>query len=519
MSKQNLKEIQEKLKRTEEDLGGLQCYISEFSAALPIAVCSLSGIGVIIYVNKAFESLTDYKVIDIVGKPIGNIFLEKKKIDNLLENTFQKRSIGSDDLILLDRNKKQISTNVSFSVRQDTKGNFIGYFVSITDIEESVELREKLEEKVDERTKELEKAKEALIHMLAEAETARQEMEEEKNRTMSIIYNFTDGLLFFDKRKRFSLINPKARYFLGIKEERRMIGKTVLELPSLRLLHKLINENRKVSREEVYIRKDLVLEVTIVLIFTEKNITGYLVILHDITREKLIEKMKTEFVSLAAHQLRTPLSAIKWTIKIFLEGDLGKINKEQKEFLEGAYDSNEKMITLVNDLLNTTKIEAGKYVYKPILVNIKDMVEEAIILCKEKAEKRNITIEMNRPKQKLKKINIDVERMKIVFANLFNNAINYTPPGGKIIVSLNQTKKEITFSIKDNGIGIPVNQYKRVFTKFFRATNAIRKETEGTGLGLYIAKNIVEAHKGKIWFESRENTGTTFYITLPINTK
>jgi len=147
------------------------------------------------------------------------------------------------------------------------------------------------------------------------------------------------------------------------------------------------------------------------------------------------------------------------------------------------------------------------------------MVEEAIILCKEKAEKRNITIEMNRPKQKLKKINIDVERMKIVFANLFNNAINYTPPGGKIIVSLNQTKKEITFSIKDNGIGIPVNQYKRVFTKFFRATNAIRKETEGTGLGLYIAKNIVEAHKGKIWFESRENTGTTFYITLPINTK
>lgn len=516
MPKQNLKEIQEKLKRTEEDLEDLQRYISEFSAALPIAVCSLSGIGVIVYVNKSFESLTGYKVINIVGKSISSIFLEKKKIDDLLKNTFQKRSVNSCDLMLLTKDKKQISTNVSFSVRQDTKGKFIGYFVSITNIDESVELRERLEEKVEERTKELEKAKEALIHMLADAEIARRKMEEEKNRTMSIIANFTDGLLFFDKRKKFSLINPKAKYFLGIKEEKRMIGKLISELPRLRCLSEFIKEKKGVSREEIYIRKDLVLEVTIVLISIEERTTGYLVVLHDITREKLIEKMKTEFVSLAAHQLRTPLSAIKWTIKIFLEGDLGKINKEQEEFLQDAYNSNEKMITLVNDLLSVTKIEEGKYVYQPILVNAKDLVKETMILHREKAKKRKITIEVNCPKEKLRKISIDVERMKIVLANLLNNAISYTPPGGKITISLKQTKKETELSIKDTGIGVPKNEYKRVFTKFFRATNAIRKETEGTGLGLYIAKNIVEAHKGKIWFESEENIGTTFYITLPI---
>jgi len=454
--------------------------------------------------------------IDLVGKFIGSIFLEKKKVDDLLEKTLQQKDIRSDDLTLSTESKKQISTNVSFSVRQDSKGSFIGYFVSIANIEESVELRGELEEKVDERTKELEKAKEALINMLEDAESARRKMEEEKNRTMSLITNFTDGLLFFDKRKRFSLINPKAKYFFGIEKEEKMIGKTVSQLPFLRPLSKLIKENKKISREEVYIRKDLAIEATIVLITVEKIVVGRLIILHDITREKLVEKMKTEFVSLAAHQLRTPLSAIKWTIKIFLEGDLGTINKEQKEFLQDAYKSNEKMITLVNNLLNITRIEEGKYIYEPILIDIKDLVEEAIALYQERAKKRKIKIEIRGSKEKLKKANIDVEKMRMVLSNLFNNAIGYTPPGGKIIVSLSQTKKEIKFSIKDTGIGIPVNQYKRVFTKFFRAANAIRKETEGTGLGLYIAKNIVEAHKGKIWFESKENIGTTFHVSLPV---
>jgi len=516
MSKQNLEEIQQKLKRTEEDLDDLQCYINEFSAALPIAVCSLSGIGVIVYVNKSFESLTGYKVIDIVGKFIGSIFLEKKKIDDLLDNTLQQRKIRSDDLTLSTASKQQILTNISFSIREDAKGSFVGYFVSIANITESVELREKLEEKVDERTKELKKAKEALINMLEDAEHARWKAEEEKNRTMSIITNFTDGLLFFDKRKRFSLINPKAKDFFGIEKEEGIIGKPVSELPFLRPLSGLMKKNKKVSREEVRIRKNLVLEITIVSISVEKTIVGHLVILHDITREKLVEKMKTEFVSLAAHQLRTPLSAVKWTIKIFLEGDLGKINKEQKEFLEDAYNANERMITLVNNLLNITRIEEGRYIYKPVTVDLKNLVQGLIDLYKEKAKKEKIEIEFNCPKKRLGKTSIDIEKIKIALTNLLNNAIRYTAPGGKIIVSLSQTSKEIKFSIQDTGIGIPENQYKRVFTKFFRGTNAIRKETEGTGLGLYIAKNVVEAHKGKIWFDSKENTGTTFYVTLPI---
>jgi PAS domain S-box-containing protein len=516
MPEQNLKKIQQELERTKEDLEDLQCYISEFSAALPVAVCSLSGIGVIVFTNRAFQILTGYKVMDIVGKFIGNIFLEKKKINDFLENTREQKTIENKELVLVTQNKNEIRVSVSFSVREDSEGNFVGYFISIINITESTELREKLEEKVDERTQELEKAKEALMNMLEDAEYARWKAEEEKNRTMSIITNFTDGLLFFDKRKRFSLINPKAKYFFEIDKGKEIIGKSISELPCLRPLVGLLKQNKKVSREEIHLKKNLILEVTIVAISVGKIIVGHLVILHDITREKLIEKMKTEFVSLAAHQLRTPLSAVKWTIKIFLEGDLGKLNKEQKEFLKDAYDANERMIILINNLLNITRIEEGRYIYEPILINMKDLVQEIVDSHKAKARKEKIEVKFNYPKRKLGKINVDIEKMTMVLVNLLNNAIRYTPSGGKIIVSLSQTKKEVCFSIEDTGIGIPKNQHKRVFTKFFRATNAIRKETEGTGLGLYIAKNIVEAHKGKIWFESKENKGSIFYISLPI---
>jgi len=228
--------------------------------------------------------------------------------------------------------------------------------------------------------------------------------------------------------------------------------------------------------------------------------------------------MKTEFVSIAAHQLRTPLSAIKWTLRMILDGDLGPLPKEQREFLEKTYQSNERMIRLINDLLNVTRIEEGRFLYQPEKKDIIEIAKKIIDPLKVIAERKGLQFIFKKPSQKIPQPKVDAEKISLVFQNLIDNAISYTNPGGKVEVSIKylKDKKEILVSTKDTGIGIPKDQHQRVFSRFFRGSNAIRAETEGTGLGLFIAKNIVEAHGGKIWFESEENKGTTFYFTLPV---
>jgi len=276
-------------------------------------------------------------------------------------------------------------------------------------------------------------------------------------------------------------------------------------------------EIKGVFRKEVQTRKDLVLEASTIPIMREEEKFGTLIILHDITREKTIERTKSEFVSLTAHQLRTPLSAIKWALRMLLDGDLGKITEEQKDFIEKTYQSNEKMIELINDLLDITRIEEGRYLYQPILTNLESVVQFVINSYKEEIERKKLKFEFKKPEKKLP-VMLDVEKMRLAVQNLLDNAIRYTPPSGQVTISLKHVKgeKEIEFLIKDTGVGIPEDQKERIFTKFFRGVNVIRMETEGTGLGLFIAKNIIEAHEGKIWFESKENVGTTFHFTIPV---
>jgi len=243
---------------------------------------------------------------------------------------------------------------------------------------------------------------------------------------------------------------------------------------------------------------------------------GTLIVLRDLGREKLLERLKTEFVSLTAHQLRTPLSSIKWILTALLNGELGEINKEQKEFLSDGYKSNERMIDLINDFLNVVLVEEGRQVCKLCPVDFGDLIQQSIDSCQGKFKEKMLKIRFKRPEKPLRAM-VDLEKMRIAIGNLIENAYRYTLSGGKIEISLKGGKKEIKVIIRDSGIGVPNDQRQRVFGKFFRGSNAIKIETEGTGLGLFMAKNIIEAHRGKIWFDSEEGKGTTFYFTLPIN--
>lgn len=371
---------------------------------------------------------------------------------------------------------------------------------------------------LEERTKELEESKKALLNILEDVEEEKQRAEEEKNKTEAIIKNLADGLLLLEEEK-ITIFNPKAEEIFGLKEEE-VKEKIIWALEGNEKIAPLVAlfkaEKSRLFRKELSLGEDLIVEVSTAVVLREGEELGNIVILHDITREKFIERMKTEFVSIAAHQLRTPLSAVKWILRMFLDGDIGQVSETQSQFLQKTYDSNERMINLVNDLLNVARIEEGRFLQKTQEYDTADIFSEVIGRFKEDAEKKGLSFNYILPSKKLPKINVDKEKIIMAIQNIIENAIFYTKSGGiELLVEYVPAKKEFKVRIKDTGIGIPENQKVRIFSRFFRGGTALKTETEGSGLGLFIAKNIIEAHNGKIWFDSQEGKGTTFYFTLP----
>ena len=523
------KRIEKLLEMTVEDLEGAEKYIKEFSSFLPLAVCTVNPLGVVLIANSASQNLTGYREVDLIGEKIENLFLNKKDFNNLIKSKIlEKGESAVKKIILLTKEKKKIPVNMAISIRKDEKNNFLGYFVAFSDITEFENLKQGLEKKVKERTKDLEtrtqeiaESRVALMNILEDAEEAKVEAESERDKTLAIFDNFPEGILFFGEDNDLLSINPKVKDFLDV-DIKKIIGEPIQNLKKNLVLAPLIEilgtEMEEIWGKELELENDLILEISAIPITRNNRKIGLLVILRDITREKTVERLKTEFVSISAHQLRTPLSAVKWTLKMILDGDLGEISKEQREFLLKTYKSNQRMIRLINDLLNITRIEEGRFLYNIKSQNIIKIAQEVISSYSALAKRKKIGLKFQKPKNKIPEPKIDIEKINIVFQNLIDNAIHYTNNGGEVNVSIKylEDQNNILISVKDTGIGIPKNQQKRIFKRFFRGIDAVKMETVGTGLGLFIAKNIVDAHGGKIWFESIESKGTTFYFTIPI---
>ncbi len=235
--------------------------------------------------------------------------------------------------------------------------------------------------------------------------------------------------------------------------------------------------------------------------------------------EKLtqLDKMKSEIISVVAHQLRTPLSAIKWTLKLLLDEDVGKITPEQKDLLGKGFESNERMIMLINDMLAVDRLESGKLKYNFVPIQFEELVEDMIRSLLPIATQKKIRVEFTAPPKLAPKIKIDPDKMREVLQNLIDNAIKYTPANSVVSVGVIQEGQDIHFWVKDSGIGIPESEKDKIFSRFFRAQNAVRTQTDGSGLGLFIAQSVVKRHGGKIWFESVLNAGTTFHVLLPFS--
>ncbi len=340
----------------------------------------------------------------------------------------------------------------------------------------------------------------------------------EKKEILNIVNNLTEGLLVFDNKSKLSLINPKAENILGIKKED-VLGKNILNLSSFPGCEKIVSVLgggiEEISKREVEIEENFILEIDSIKVGEHEKV-GALVILRDITREKKAERMKTEFVTLAAHQLRTPMSGIKWSLRMVLDGEGGKLTEKQKEVLEKAYYTNDKVIELINDLLNVAKIEEGKYISKTKLERLEELIERVVEKYKKEIDEKGLDCRIEEPSEDLPKVMMDRDKMEIAFSNILKNSISYTLSGGKITVSITKEEKYLKVEVKDTGVGIPRFVQERIFEKFFRSKNVMKIETEGTGLGLYITKNIIKAHGGRIWFESEEGKGTSFFFTLPV---
>ncbi|MFZ2594083.1 MAG: ATP-binding protein [Minisyncoccia bacterium] len=239
---------------------------------------------------------------------------------------------------------------------------------------------------------------------------------------------------------------------------------------------------------------------------------------HDVTREKEIDRAKTEFVSLASHQLKTPLTSINWYAEMLLDGDVGALNADQKKYIQEMYDSNQRMVDLVNSLLNVSRIELGTFSVEPVPTDIVEMarsvINEQMPTITQRKQKLTTHFGDNIPM-----IPADTKLLRMVLQNLLSNAIKYTPEGGAVEfeVVLGLRKNTIAIRVTDTGCGIPENQKDRIFSKLFRADNVRSQNVDGTGLGLYIVKSIIEHSHGTVSFISEEGKGTSFFVTLPLD--
>jgi uncharacterized integral membrane protein (TIGR00697 family) len=247
----------------------------------------------------------------------------------------------------------------------------------------------------------------------------------------------------------------------------------------------------------------------------DQRVMGAVEVFRDVTEEKEIEKLRTDFLSLASHQLRTPLSGTRWIIETLQKGTLGELNPKQKEYVDNLYKVNKRLTGMVSDMLNILHIQSGTVKIKKTTFALNNLFKEVETILEPVAKNQQVSMEINRGEDSALTLSTDFELAKSILEALVANAIGYSNPGSTVLLSAVDSPAGVIFSVKDSGIGIPANEQKRIFERFYRASNAQRVKTDGTGLGLYTAHVLAEKIGVEITFESEEGKGSTFHLRIP----
>lgn len=499
--------------------------------------------GYIIFANKSAGDITGYSFSEMQNQTprLWGGLMTPEFYQNLWHTIKIEKKPFIAEIKNRRKNGELYDAITHISPFNDTKGNLIGFMGT----EEDISILKKTSKNLDAANTNLENSNKAMLNVMEDLELSKTKVEQEKAKSDAIITNIGDGIISVDKEGKIIRINPAAYKMLDLSQEE-LIGKKLFEsiimvdetgktVPqkdrpiTSALAGTTTTTTGAVGLKYYYIKKDntkFPVAITVSPVVLNGDIIGAIEVFRDVTRETEIDRMKTEFISLASHQLRTPLSAMKWFCEMLLNGDAGILNSDQKEYAQNISESNERMIDLVNSLLNVSRIESGRIIVDPVPTDISKLLSQIIMEIKTKTDQKKQQIIANID-QDIPLINIDPKLVGEVYANLLTNSSKYTPDGGKIQIFVSRKGDELVSQITDTGYGILEKDKDRVFSKFFRGENIIKLETDGTGLGLYLAKKIIESSGGKIWFSSKggsafggeliEEHGTTFWFTLPMS--
>ena len=341
----------------------------------------------------------------------------------------------------------------------------------------------------------------------------------EKRRIETIINNMHDAIIGLDENKKILFVNQVATNLLGIAEYD-FVGKYAPDVAIHNdLFRNLLQNNTDVKHfkifaegKESYFTKEF-LEVK----NAENNSTaGTVIILKNITKFQELDLAKTNFIATISHELKTPISAIKMSLKLLEDERIGSVNEEQKKLIQNIKEDSQRLLRITGELLDLSQVETGKIHLTQLSTSPKNITDYAINTVQTISEQKGITLELDL-KDNLPNVNADIEKSAWVLVNFLSNAIRYTPENGKIIISVEQKNDKVQFSVKDFGKGIEDKFKAKIFDKFFQVPTSNSQEKSGTGLGLAISKDFIVAQGGEISVESELHRGSTFSFSLPVS--
>ena len=359
-----------------------------------------------------------------------------------------------------------------------------------------------------------------------EREKSLQDIATEKSKIKTIIHSMGDGVLVCDREGYLVLTNPAASRLLKVSDDS-VVGMPLFGANLPLELSKVIKETiggkdlsySCVSQElaigdatqtsQVFLRAH-----TCPILNDLGETMGSVSVLQDISALKELDKMKSEFIAMVAHELRAPIAAVEQQLMVILNRLAGEVTEKQEELLSRAKERIKGLLDLIKDLLDLSKIEAGRLVQYKEPLSLSEVIQQVIDLMRAEAEAKRIDLQFSAPPD-IPAITADRNAMEGVFANLVSNAIKYTPEGGKVSISLFEEGSCVKTTVSDTGVGIAKEDIPKIFDRFYRVKTARTRQIVGTGLGLSIVKSIVDAHFGSISVESELGSGTTFSILLP----
>ena len=405
-------------------------------------------------------------------------------------------------------------------------------------IEEKAMLLQTDIEKHEKQEKFLDESKRATLNLLEDSWKAKERLEEEGYRLQTILASIGDGLILVDGTYSITLINNIAMEMFGMKREE-LVGKDLRTIVTLWKKQKDVIPHSMWPTEEVFLTKKVVVGTLDqdFSISTEKHpektpivfsisplgggLSGVVITFRDASKERELDDAKSGFISVASHQLRTPLTSIRWYSEMLLSEDAGALNETQKDFMKEVHGGAERLYQTVDLLLGISRVESGKLKSDRTQVELGSFTAEITKELAPQIDMKELALTVVPPEGAPVSVWLDSLTLRQVILNLISNAIRYTNPKGIIEIKwwLGDEGKEVVYMVHDNGIGIPEAQRSRIFSKFFRAENARAQVPDGSGLGLALVKDLVISWGGRVWFETEDGKGTSFFFTVPLYTE